>query len=387
MKNIFPKEIIENTIEVHRFKHSVKSKIIYSILLLSILSIGASLPYVSLDIYSSSQGILKSEKERNQITSLYSGRIEAITIKENDYVKKGDTLLVINNSVGKEKQDLLLNQLEETRLFVHDLNYLSRNNWIRQDSLQSFLYQKEYLQYLQKLRELQTHYTKNKRDFIRQEKLYNKDVIARVEYEESKYSYDLAVGNLSHFKKQQRNQWQSSLIQQRNKADELESSLAQMQEEQNNYIITASITGTIQSLKGLEVGNFIASGSPIAEISPDTDLIVEFYIKPSDIGLLKENSAVKFQIDAFNYNQWGMATGKIVSINKDISIINNVPLFRVICSLDQKELQLKNGFKGKFKKGMTLNARFFVVNRTAFELLYDKVDDWFNPSKSVGSIQ
>ncbi len=56
-------------------------------------------------------------------------------------------------------------------------------------------------------------------------------------------------------------------------------------------------------------------------------------------------------------------------------------MFKVICSLDQKQLQLKNGFKGKLKKGMTLNARFFIINRSAFELLYDKVDDWFNPSK------
>ncbi len=382
MKNIFPKEIVENTIEVHRFKHTVKSKIIYSILLLSILGVAVALPYVSLDIYSSSKGILKSEKERNQIISLYSGKIEAISIKENDYVSQGDTLLVVNNSVGKEKQQLLLNQLEETRLFVHDLKHLSNSKRIHKDSIHSFLYQKEYLQYLQKLRELRTHYTKTKRDFIRQEKLYNKEVIAKVEYQESKYNYDLAVGNLSHFKKQQRNQWQTSLTQQQNKLEELESSLIQMQEEQKNYVITASIAGTIQNLKGIEVGNFITSGNPIAEISPDTDLIAECYIKPSDIGLLKENTSVKFQIDAFNYNQWGMATGKIVSINKDISIINNTPLFKVICSLNQNELYLKNGFKGSLKKGMTFNARFFITNRTAFQLLYDKVDDWFNPSKS-----
>ncbi len=346
------------------------------------MGVAVALPYVSLDIYSSSKGILKSEKERNQIISLYSGKIEAITIKENDYVSQGDTLLVVNNSVGKEKQQLLLNQLEEIRLFVHDLTYLSNSKRIHQDSIHSFLYQKEYLQYLQKLRELRTHYTKTKRDFIRQEKLYNKEVIAKVEYQESKYNYDLAVGNLSHFKKQQRNQWQTSLTQQQNKLEELESSLIQMQEEQKNYVITASIDGTIQNLKGIEVGNFITSGNLISEISPDTDLIAECYIKPSDIGLLKENTSVKFQIDAFNYNQWGMATGKIVSINKDISIINNTPLFKVICSLNQNELYLKNGFKGTLKKGMTFNARFFITNRTAFELLYDKVDDWFNPSKS-----
>lgn len=387
MKNIFPTEIVENTIEVHRFKHTVKSKIIYGILLLSIFGIGISLPYVSLDIYSSAQGILKSEKERNLISSFYSGKIQQIYISENDYVQQGDTLLIINNVIGKEKEILVLNQLEETNLFVHDLNYLSNTKSIHQDSLQSFLYQKEYIQYLQKLRELQTHYAKNKRDYIRQEKLYNKGVIAKVEFQESNYSYDLAIGNLNHFKKQQRNQWQSSLIQQRNKADELESRLTQLQEEQNNYIITAPIAGTIQNLKGFEQGNFVTSGNVIAEISPDTELIAECYIKPSDIGLLKKNTNVKFQIDAFNYNQWGMATGKIISINKDISIVNNTPMFRVICSLNQNQLQLKNGFEGTLKKGMTLNARFFVTNRTAFELLYDKVDDWFNPSNSDSNIQ
>ncbi len=381
MRNIFPKEIIENTVEVHRFKHTVKSKIIYSILLFSIISIGIALPYFSIDIYSSAQGILKAEKERNQISSLYSGRIQSIFIKENDYIQKGDTLIVIDNAIGKEKAYLLSNQLEEAYSFIYDLEYLSNAKKIRQDSLSSFLYQKEALQYLQKLSELHTRYSKSNNDFIRQEKLYHKGVISKVDYENSKYNLDIAINGLSHFKKQQRNQWQLALTQQSNKAKEFESNLLQTKEEQNNYVITASIKGTVQNLKGLETGNFIISGNPIAEISPDTNLVVECYIKPSDIGLLKNGTEVKFQINAFNYNQWGMATGKITSINKDISIVNNIPMFRVICSLEQKELQLKNGFKGALKKGMTLNARFFVINRSAFELLYDKVDDWFSPSK------
>ena len=59
----------------------------------------------------------------------------------------------------------------------------------------------------------------------------------------------------------------------------------------------------------------------------------------------------------------------------------NTDLNKVICSLNQKQLQLKNGFEGKLKKGMTLNVRFFIANRTAYDLLYDKIDDWFNPSK------
>ncbi len=125
MKQIFPKGIISGTVEVHRFKHRVKSKIIYSILLLSIIGISAALPFVFLDIYSSAQGILDSEKERNQITSLYSGKIKSIAIAENQTVHQGDTLLVVGNTVGLEKLNLVTNQLEETTIFIKDLTYLA----------------------------------------------------------------------------------------------------------------------------------------------------------------------------------------------------------------------------------------------------------------------
>jgi HlyD family secretion protein len=332
-----------------------------------------------MDIYSSAQGILKSHKERNQITSLHSGKIKTIFIEENKYVQQGDTLLTIDNAAGLAKLKLLNDQLEEVKKFICDLNYLSNTKSLSLDSLHSFLYQKQYLLYIQKLRELQTRRFKTKKDFIRQQKLYKKEVIAKLEFENSKYNFEISLNELDHFKKQQLNQWQSKLTEQKNKSKELKSSIFQLNDEQKNYIITASIKGTIQNLKGLEAGNFIIAGTSIADISPDTDLIAECYINPSDIGMLKKNNEVKFQINAFNYNQWGMATGKIISISKDITIVNNMPLFRVICSLDQKQLKLKNGFEGELKKGMTLNARFFIINRSAYDLLYDKADDWFTP--------
>jgi len=381
MKQIFPKEIIENTIEVHRFKHQIKSEIIYTILLLSVFGMGISLPYLFIDIYSSSRGIIKPEKERNQLTSLYSGKIKATFIKENNFVYQGDTLMIIDNAINEEKLYLVLNQLEETKLKIRDLTYLSTIKNINNDSIQTFLYQKEYLQYAQKISELKTKNVKSKKDFNRQSSLYQKDVISKVDYENSKYNFDLTISNFTFFERQQRSIWQTELTNQIWKLKELTSALLQYQKDQHNYIITASVDGTIQNLKGLEVDNFITAGNVFAEISPSTKLVGECYVSPSDIGLLKTNSDVKFQIDAYNYNQWGMASGKITSISKDISMINNLPMFKIICAIDQKNLKLKNGFEGNLKRGMTFNARFFIANRSAFELLYDKVDDWFNPSK------
>lgn len=117
------------------------------------------------------------------------------------------------------------------------------------------------------------------------------------------------------------------------------------------------------------------------EISPDTNLLVECFISPQDIGLLKLNNQANFQIDAYNYNQWGLATGEIIDIGKDIEFIENASVFKIQCKINEKQLKLKNGFAGELKKGMTLNAQFKLAERSLFDLLYDKVDDWVNPSQ------
>lgn len=72
--------------------------------------------------------------------------------------------------------------------------------------------------------------------------------------------------------------------------------------------------------------------------------------------------------------------GEILEIGNDIEIIDDNPMFKVLCKANSSYLQLKNGFKGQLKKGMTLNARFELVERSLFQLLYDKIDDWINPS-------
>src|SRR5690606_25179151 len=108
-------------------------------------------------------------------------------------------------------------------------------------------------------------------------------------------------------------------------------------------------------------------------------MVVETYILPKDIGYLKVGTSVTLQIDAYNYNQWGMASGSVTSISADVFTDNGQPYFKVRCALNEDKLVLKNGYEGKLKKGMTLQARFFVTKRTLFQLLYDKADDWLNP--------
>lgn len=380
MSNIFPKEILEYTQEAHQFNHKVTSKVIYFIILFSVFFAFLATPFIYIDIYSSSSGVLKPEKERHQISSLFGGLVKEVRIHENQFVSESDTLVVIDPSIIIEKRNLYSQKLEDTKLFIHDLNYLINHASVVLDSLKHFNYQKSYLQFKEKIHELNTKLNKSRIDFERQSKLYEKDVIPKVEYQENKYSLDMISNELSYFKKQQIQYWQTDLTQYLTVEKELLSNITQVDKELENYTLRAPITGTIQNLIGIGVGSNLSAGNVVCEISPETEIIAECYVSPSDIGLLKPNNQVKFQITSYDYNQWGMATGKIKVIGKDLINVNDTPVFKVICSIDNKELKLKNGVKGQLKKGMTLQARFFVANRSVFDLFYDKIDDWFNPA-------
>ncbi|TVZ26624.1 LOW QUALITY PROTEIN: HlyD family secretion protein [Gillisia sp. Hel_I_86] len=379
--NIFPKEIIENSAEVFKFKHTTNSKIIYSILLVVILGALISLPFIKVDVYTSSTGLVKPNKDRVPISLINSGRVKFSAIKDNKEVNVGDTVFIIENKIIDEQLKFSNSQSEEIQYFLKDLYYLVNSQTPNFNSIASAKYKASYLEYEQKLRELGTRYSQKKQNFDRSQKLFEKGVIAAAEFEPVKSEYDLSQSDIHSFKKQQNNRWQTELIKYQDELEELSSNKTQLIDNKSQFFITAPISGTLINTAQFGEGSFVSPGTLIAEISPNTDLIAECYVSPADIGLLKANQKVVFQIDAYNYNQWGFADGEILEISKDVELLENTPVFKVRCLINQDHLKLKNGVKGQIKKGMTLNARFLLTERSLFDLLYDNVDDWLNPSR------
>lgn len=379
MKRVFPKEILENTTEVFKFKHTVKSKIIYSLLLIALVSALAALPFIKVDVYTSSTGIVKPSKERVAISLINSGRVQFSAIESNTEVKEGDTILIVESKVIDEQLKFSNNQAQELALFIADLHYLISSRNIDFTTIKTAKYQSDYLEYQQNLRKLQTHFNQLKINYTRNKSLFEKGVIAAAEFETVKSEYDLALNDIYSNKKQQRNSWQNDLTGYNDALEKLSSNKNQLLENKSQFFVTAPINGTLMNTLQLEEGSYIQQGTRVAEISPDTDLIAECYISPSDIGMIDPNKKVVFQIDAYNYNQWGLANGQIKEISRGITIIDKVPVFKVKCLIKQDHLALKNGVEGQIKKGMTLNARFLLAERSLYQLLYDNVDDWLNP--------
>ena len=383
MKQLFPKEIVENTVEAHYFEHRNRSKIIYGILLSAAIAAFITLPFITIPIYITARGILKPNKERVSLASYQSGTVTQISLVDNQLVKAGDTLLVLRMEALESQRELVQKQIEERNINNRDLSMLIAQQRINRSNLQSAQYQKVYGAYQNKVQELQTRAQQTQKTLRRNWQLFTKGVIAKVEYETSMYEHQLATNALAQFKKQQRISWQSESTNYHQELLELQNKAANLQKDRDKLVLLAPINGVLKNVKGIVNGSFVTGGNPIAEISPNTKLIAECYLSPVDIGWIERTKSVMLQVDAFNYNQWGLASGKIEAISKDIDLVNEQPVFKVRCTVDRPYLSLDNNFKGYLKRGMTFNARFQLTERTLFQLLYDKVDDWLNPNNNA----
>ncbi len=375
MNKIFPPEIINNSTQSHFVDNSTKSSIIYILVIVFIIAGFVLLPFISVDITNQTRGIVRTQSENTQLQLAVYGEVETVSFIENQTVKCGDVLLTLKTDKTDEQIAEHKRDVAENNLFISDLQILIKGN----SKPVTAKYRSEYVQYQTKIEEHTIELKLIQHEYSLKKELFNKKVIPEIEFLHQKNSYDIAVSRFKLMKKQFQNGWQSELTRLILENKDLQSAVIQLQNDKRLYKITAPVSGVITNVAGIKKGSFIAPNQSVGQISPNEDMLVECYVSPSDIGFIKQKQKVRFQFDAFNYNQWGMACGEVKEISTDIYTNNEKPFFKVRCKLDTEYLQLKNGYKGYLKKGMTLTARFYLTKRTLWQLLFDKVDDWMNP--------
>lgn len=358
-------------------RNKTKSKSLYAVLLIALLVVIVLLPIIKIDISSQSRGIIRSKTDNVPVTTAISGRVIWLKLQNNGMVTKGDTLLKIskeNLTTQKVSQDTLQASVAS---LLQDVTNMIKDN----QNFKTSTAREDYYTYLAKKTELQSKVSQAQANYNRNKTLYDKEVIAKAEFEKHQYELQLAKQALQSYSSQQKATWENQKRELENQLKNGTSTIAKIKVEENNYVVIAPTTGTIENFTGLQVNSVVTAGQPIATISPLDNLIIETNVSPTDIGLIRKNQEVNFQIDAFNYNQWGLLQGKVIDIDKNITIQENQAYFKVRCSIDSKLMKLKSGYSTQVSKGMTLTARFKIARRSLFDLLFDKVDDWLNPKQ------
>ena len=382
--DLIPFSISECSLETYLVNITTRSRIIYWIITGIILIGIAILPFVYVDVSVQARGYFQSDLEKQVVYTPIQGKIIYASIRNGETVKKGDTLLIIDTETIRAQHASLLQRIAENDSSILDLGKLTKISSIEKQSFQVGLITQRYKAEFANLRNQQTiqfqKYEKKKTEHRRNELLYHQQIIPDIEYENSLYSLNSEKDNLNQILFSQKSLWQNDLTLRRNESVTLLADLKQCSEALTNRIILAPTGGDIIQSSDLQTGSIVSPGQKIAEISPEGELIATCFVKPADIGLIHEKQKVKIQVDAFNFNEWGMLQGEIFDISDDMIVENgSVAYFRVKCKPEKTFLSLKNGYKADIKKGMSLNTRILVIRRSLYHLLFDKADKWFNP--------
>jgi HlyD family secretion protein len=374
---------LQNNVLVFLHQTKVSTQIIYSVTVLAIVMALSALPFVYTTVSVKGSGSLQSNIEKNELLAPVSGKITMINLTDNKKIKKGDLLLNIDPTLQEKQGMILSSRTNELSDLLNDATLLLKKvdlSGAGLPALHTGLYTASWQQFMEQTQNALNAKNQAYQIYARYEILFAKKVVTQAEYEQYKFNYDQALSDFNLVARKYKTQWQTEANQYRKELKDLDNQMVQLTEQEKLYQLTAHIDGTVQGLSGLQTGSFVSAGQKIGEISPDSALLAINYIKPSDIGLIKKGQEARFQIDAFNYNQWGLLKGVVTDISDDIVMINQNPYFKVKCKLNQDYLQLKNGYKGQVKKGMSFSARFTIAKRSLYQLLYDQVDDWLNPN-------
>lgn len=150
----------------------------------------------------------------------------------------------------------------------------------------------------------------------------------------------------------------------------------------DSLVIKANANGVVTSLNA-EVGQQILASTPLLNIVPkQSQLEAHLYIPSSSIGFIKVNQPVKLRFQAYPYQRFGQAQGKVYSIsettmnpqeltnlgefNRSLGAQQNEAVYLVKVKLQQQSMQAY-GEEKKLKVGMVFDADIMQEKRKLYE--------------------
>jgi multidrug resistance efflux pump len=350
-----------------------------------------ALPIIHVDVTVQERGRVRPATERTAIVARTAGFISSIRVHDNDLVHAGDILLTLKTQGLQAKVNFNDSQTNVLNKELADLRYLLERVGNKRPVLVSDLQTGQYISEYQKFdtdcRNANLKVDHTEREMNRNKQLLAIKVVAARDFEESSYQANAARVERETLNHQTLARWQTDRVQKEHELEQLESEAGQLADERNLYSVKAPLDGAVVGLEGVVEGSYVQSGQRIGDISPTSDFVVDVSVPPKDIGRIFVGQPVNIQVDAYPYTSWGLLPGRTIRISADyVQESESNGAFKVIVHPDRDYLRTREGLTGSLKKGMTANARFFVARRSLWELVYQSMDDLFNPALKNDSL-
>ena len=146
----------------------------------------------------------------------------------------------------------------------------------------------------------------------------------------------------------------------------------------SSYVVRAPAAGRI-SMSQVSLGQAVQPQKLQMEIVPDgTPLQAELLIPTRAAGFVHVGEEVRFQYDAFPYQNFGTYTGRIVELSHTVltktdaagPIVPEEPVYKAIAVLDRPDVDA-NGRKAALQSGMLLKAEIILDRRSLADWILD----------------
>ncbi|MFK0090926.1 HlyD family efflux transporter periplasmic adaptor subunit, partial [Pseudomonas sp. NPDC090755] len=86
----------------------------------------------------------------------------------------------------------------------------------------------------------------------------------------------------------------------------------------DNAVVTSPVRGTIKNVELVTIGGVVQAGQPLMQIVPIGDqLLVEGFVKPSDVAYLRPGLRATVKLSAYNYTTYGSLKGELTLVSPD----------------------------------------------------------------------
>lgn len=365
------------------------------------------------DVVVSARGKVIPAGQVKLIQPLNGGVVNAILVKEGDYVKKGQPLVIIDPSttaphLASSQQTLAHVQMEEARLKAAagqsafttgdgtDAATQSRLYAASIASLQKQLNAKEKalagLQAQIQAKQVQTQHTRETLQRNREKEARLRavmDIIAKDEYE--KVQADVLMGEnqlkeLAHELEQLRFQQQQTreemgylrenfeattladLSEKEKQITQLKASIQEASFKNARQTLLSPVDGYVHELMVHTVGGVVTSAQKVMSIVPvNTPLTIQATVLNKDIGFVKVGMPVAIKVDTFDFQKYGTLKGKVHQIDKDSKDDpKQGPVYTVHVTPLQQSL-LVDGQWRKLSTGLSLTTEIKTGQRRIIE--------------------
>lgn len=137
---------------------------------------------------------------------------------------------------------------------------------------------------------------------------------------------------------------------------------------QQQQILTAPVSGTVQQLAVHTVGGVVTPAQELMKIVPENATIeVEALVQNRDIGFISEGQPAEVKVDTFNFTKYGLIDAELVNISNDAVEDQQLGwVFKLRLKLKQDDIAVDHK-RVKLSPGMAVTAEIKTGQRRLME--------------------